>query len=171
MPDVSPAPGTLITLAPAASSLGRLIRSAIDAEQVGARRIHLAADQHQRELAVIALREHTQLIITCDTDTVGTDVITSGYLDASVPESDDLPLLVIAVARLVSAHPEGVGIRGLGSSAVPVLLATLACGGHLLVDDAVEAHPALVTKTSGLARIAGRSPLDQRAARMLLGCG
>ena len=37
--------GILISLAPAAGELGHLLRSAIDAEQVGATRIHLALDQ------------------------------------------------------------------------------------------------------------------------------
>ena len=44
-PPGDPTIGTLITLAPAACPLGHLLRAAIDAEQVGASRIHLATDQ------------------------------------------------------------------------------------------------------------------------------
>ena len=52
------AAGTLITLVPAAGELGHLLRAAIDAEQVGASRIHLAADQprHRRAGARPAAR-------------------------------------------------------------------------------------------------------------------
>src|SRR4051812_20014609 len=51
--------GTLITVAPVAGPIGHLLRTAIDAEQVGATRLHLAADQPDLLTAVSALRAHT----------------------------------------------------------------------------------------------------------------
>lgn len=161
--------GTLITVAPAAGPIGHLLRTAIDAEHVGATRLHLAADQVELEVAVSALREQTNLIITCDASVAGVDKVRSGFLDVDVEAAGDLPALVAEVARVVAAHPAGVSICGVGSAALPVLLATLAAGGHIRVAAAAKDHAALVARASGLARIAGRSPLDAAAARRLLG--
>ncbi len=163
------ATGTLITVAPAAGPLGHLLRTAIDAEQVGATRVHLAADQGELEVAVSALREQTGLIITCHADVPGLDHIGSDFADVDVEPAADLPTLVAEVARVVAAHPAGVGICGLGSADLPALLATLAAGGHVRVAAAVKDHAALVARASGLARISGRAPLDGAAARRLLG--
>ncbi len=169
MPDAGPV-GTLISLAPAAGPIGHLLRTAIDAEQVGGTRLHLPADQPDLPDAVRALREQTGLVLTCDTQVSGIDVITSGFLDAVVEENDDLPRLVVEIAELVAAHPSGVGICGRGTAALPALLAALAAGGHLWVAaPARKDHAALVARASGLARIAGRPPLDRRAAHSLLG--
>lgn len=180
MPD-GPLVGTLITAAPAAGPIGHLLRTAIDAEQVGATRLHLHADQPEPSAAVAALREHTQLIVTCDAAVPGVDLIASGFVDAVVPAGEDLPALVAEVARLVATHPAGVGINARGSAALPALLAALAAGGHVWVQapefDApaagrsgpVKDHAALVARAGGLARIAGRPPLDRRSARVLLG--
>lgn len=173
-----PAAGTLITVAPAAGPIGALLRAAIDAEQVGAARLHLAAGQPDLALALSALREQTALVVTCEVPLPGADAISSGFVDAVVPEGPDLPALVIQVARLVAAHPGGVGVHGEGDAALPVLLAALAAGGHLHVagSDApatagrgARDHVALVARASGLARIAGRPPLPPPAARTLLG--
>ncbi len=171
--------GTLITVVPAAGPIGQLLRTAIDAEQVGAARLHLPADQPDLPLAVSALREQTSLVLTCDVPVEGTDEVSSTFVDAVVDDSPDLPAVVREVARLVSAHPGGVGVHGRGKAALPVLLASLAAGGHLLVEppehDAVPAggarrdQVALVARASGLARIAGRPPLPVPAARRLLG--
>jgi len=186
-------PGTLITVAPAAGPIGHLLRTAIDAEQVGATRLHLPASQPDLATAISALREQTTLIITCDAappgadgsdDSTGSaaDVIISEFADAVVRDGLDLPAVVAEVAHLVSANPAGVSICGRGAAALPALLAALAAGGHVWVEapeyeDAVAArqvgrirdHAALVARASGLARIAGRPPLDARAARTLLG--
>jgi hypothetical protein len=172
--------GTLITVAPVAGPIGHLLRTAIDAEQVGATRLHLAVDQPDLSTAVSALREQTRLVLTCDSPSPDVDVIGSDFVDATIQDASDLPGVVAEVARLVAAHPAGVGICGRGAAALPALLAALAAGGHLWVDapehDALSglaAHPrdhaALVARASGLARIAGRPPLDRRAARTLLG--
>lgn len=171
--------GTLITVAPVAGPIGHLLRTAIDAEQVGAARLHLPADQPDLLLAISALREQTDLVLTCAVPVPGVDEISSDFHDAEVPESADLPAVVTAVARLVAAHPGGVGVHGRGGAALPVLLAALAAGGHVLVaaPDAGPAgggrggrdHVAMVARASGLARIAGRPPLLPPAARTLLG--
>ncbi len=171
--------GTLITVAPAAGPIGHLLRTAIDAEQVGAARLHLPTDQPDLMVAVSALREQTALVLTCDVPVQGAEVIASDYVDAEVKESSDLPAVVTEVARLVAAHPGGVGVHGRGTAALPVLLAALAAGGHLVVaapepDPAAGGrsgrdHVALVARASGLARIAGRPPLPAPAARTLLG--
>ena len=178
MPEVV---GTLITVAPVAGPIGHLLRTAIDAEQVGATRLHLAADQPDLATAVAALREQTRLVLTSDAVGAEVDVIGSGFVDAVVDESADLPGLVAEVAKLVAAHPAGIGICGRGTAALPILLAALAAGGHVWVeapesDPGGSGHPphlrdhaALVARASGLARIAGRPPLDRRAARTLLG--
>ena len=170
--------GTLITVAPAAGPIGALLRTAIDAEQVGAGRLHLAADQPDLPLALSALREQTDLVLTCEVRLPGADAISSGFVDAVVDDDPDLPALVVEVARLVAAHPAGVAVHGRGDAALPVLLATLAAGGHLHVaaPEVLPAagrggrdHVALVARASGLARIAGRPPLPPTAARSLLG--
>ena len=114
------------------------------------------------------------------TPTAEVDDIGSDFLDAVVDDSADLPGVVAEVARLVAGNPAGVGICGRGTAALPALLAALAAGGHVWVDapeqnpaDGQSAHlrdhAALVARASGLARIAGRPPLDRRAARKLLG--
>ena len=72
MPD-SGTVGTLLSLAPAAGPIGHLLRTAIDAEQVGATRLHLPAEQPDLPGAVAALREHTTLVLTCDTPVPGAD--------------------------------------------------------------------------------------------------
>lgn len=169
--------GTLITIAPAAAEIGHLLRIAIDAEQIGAARLHLPGDQPDLLLAVSALREQTDLVLTCDVPVQGAEVVASGFADREVGEVPDLPAVVAEVARLVAAHPGGIALHGRGRMAMPVLLASLAAGGHLLVA-APEAQPgvrsgrdhvALVARASGLARIAGRPPLPPQDARALLG--
>ncbi len=178
-------PGTLITVAPAAGPIGHLLRTAIDSEQVGATRLHLAADQPDLETAITALREQTKLVITCDdgaATVAGIDVISSDFTDAVVPDDSNMPAVVAEVAHLVSAHPVGISVCGRGAAALPALLAALAAGGHVWVEapeyeaaassghpGPVRDHVALVARASGLARIAGRPPLDRHAARALLG--
>lgn len=126
--------GTLITVAPVAGPIGHLLRTAIDAEQVGATRLHLPVDQPDLPLAVSALREQTKLFLTCDLNVPGVDVVSSAFVDVVVQESSDLPALVAEVARLVAANPDGVAISGRGAAALPVLLAALAAGAHVRVE-------------------------------------
>jgi hypothetical protein len=178
---VAARPGTLITVAPAAGPIGHLLRTAIDAEQVGAARLHLPTDQPDLLLAVSALRDQTALVLTCEAPVQGVDLVSSDFVDVVVSDDAGLPALVTEVARLVAAHPGGVSVHGRGTAALPVLLASLAAGGHVLV---AEPEPgtaasggrsgrdqvALVARASGLARIAGRPPLPPPAARKLLGC-
>ncbi|MET3804538.1 hypothetical protein ABIB25_001533 [Nakamurella sp. UYEF19] len=173
--------GTLIGFAPAAGEIGHLLRIAIDAEQVGATLLHLPADQPDLPSAVSGLREHTDLVLTCDRAHPGLDVVSSGFERTVLDHSDDLPDVVGQVARLVAEHPSGIAVTGRGRSTLPVLLATLAAGGHVMVEPAEPGdhipgaapsgrdHVALIARASGLARIAGRPPLDRRAARTLLG--
>ncbi len=185
--------GTLITVAPSADHVGHLLRTAIDAEQVGATRLHLPSGLADPYSVVEALREQTTLVITC-TDPpadLPVDRVTSGFADVVLEEQPDLPALVADVAALVTAHPDGIAVHGLGNAALPVLLAALAAGGHVWVDPpgdgappaggsssrgsltgrppAVRDHAALVARASGLARIAGRPPLDRRSTLALLG--
>lgn len=173
-------PGTLITVAPVAGPIGHLLRTAIDAEQVGAARLHLAVDQPDLAVAIAALREQTALVLTSDERVDGVDSIAWDFVDAVVPDGSDLPAVVTEVARLVAAHPGGVGLHGRGPVALPVLLASLAAGGHVLVaapesepttvgGRSARDHVALVARASGLARISGRPPLPLPAARTLLG--
>ena len=172
-------PGTLITMAPLAGPIGHLLRTAIDAEQVGATRLHLPADQLDLALAVSALREQTTLVLTCDVDAEGLDHIASDFVDVEIEDGADLPAVVAEVARLVAAHPSGVGVHGRGRMALPALLASLAAGGHVVVNapehttvaggPASRDQVALVARASGLARIAGRPPMPVESARKILG--
>ena len=87
-------------MAPAAGPIGHLLRTAIDAEQVGAGRLHLPADQPELAVAFAALREQTALVLTCELPLPGADAISSGFVDAVVDDDADLPALVVEVARL-----------------------------------------------------------------------
>ncbi len=143
--------GTLITVAPVAGPIGHLLRTAIDAEQVGATRLHLPVDQPDLPLAVSALREQTKLFLTCDLHVPGVDVVSSAFVDVVVQESSDLPALVAEVARLVAANPDGVAISGRGAAALPVLLAALAAGAHVWVEapEHDRKSPAAAVRTAG----------------------
>ena len=181
-----PAGGTLITLAPAPGPLGHLLRAAIDAEQVGASRIHLAIDQPDFVAAVAGLRQQTGLVITTDPDHPGADLVdrlprtlVEIVLDEGPSDID----LVAQVARIAEERDGEVSLGGRGSAAIPVLFAALAVGAHVRVGTSQTPAPppstdlradvrplgrddaALVAKASGLARIAGRPPLEGRAAR------
>jgi len=91
--------------------------------------------------------------------------------------------LVAEVARIARENDGEVSLGGRGSAALPVLFAALAVGAHVRVgtsqaplqppsnDLRGDPRPrgrddaALVARASGLARIAGRAPLEGRAAR------
>lgn len=178
--------GTLITLAPAGCPLGHLLRAAIDAEQVGASRIHLAIDQPDFVAVVAGLRRQTGLVITTDPDHPGADLVDrlpKDFLEIVLDEGPSRVDLVAQVARIAEERDGEVSLGGRGDAAVPVLFAALAVGAHLRVgtshspleppsDDLRADHrprgrddAALVARASGLARIAGRFPLEGTNAR------
>lgn len=177
--------GTLISVAPAACELGHLVRLAIDAEQVGATRIHLAIDQPDFVAAVVALRGQTDLVITADPDHDGADLVDRVPSDFTeiVLDEDDPPALTAEVARIAAAARSEVSLGGRGAAAVPVLFAAIAVGADLLVGTALSPpepvdstafagrrapgrdDAALVARAGGLARIAGRPAAQGRVAR------
>ncbi|MET0865141.1 MAG: 3-keto-5-aminohexanoate cleavage protein [Nakamurella sp.] len=178
--------GTLITLAPAACPLGHLLRAAIDAEQVGASRIHLAIDQPDFVAVVAGLRRQTGLVITTDPDHPGADLVDrlpTDFLEVVIDEGPSQVDLVAQVARIAEERDGEVSLGGRGEAAVPVLFAALAVGAHVRVgtsqtpleppsdDLRGDRRPrgrddaALVARASGLARIAGRFPLEGASAR------
>src|SRR6478735_4899599 len=83
--------GTLITLAPAASTLSHLLRAAIDAEQVGATRIHLASDQQDIVAVIAGLRRQTDLVITIAPEHPAADLVDRMPADFSEVVLDDGP--------------------------------------------------------------------------------
>ena len=172
-------PGTLITLGP-----GRRRRSAtccgaaIDAEQVGASRIHLAADQPDFVAVVAGLRRQTGLVITTDPDHPGRR---PGRPAAAGLHRDR------AGRRTVADRPGRPGgpdrrrtAPGTSASAAAARPPFRCCsprwrsGAHVLVGTALTRRTpppdgparrsaaagrddaALVARASGLARIAGR---------------
>jgi len=186
MPDRAPIAGTLITLAPAACPLGHLLRAAIDAEQVGASRIHLAVDQPDIVATIAGLRGQTGLVITTDPEHPAADLVDRLPTDFVEIVLDDGPShgdLVATVARITGEHDGDVSFAGNGGAAVPVLFAALAVGAHVRVgtvhtplelpsaDLRGDPRPkgrddaALVARASGLARIGGRPPLEGQSAR------
>lgn len=178
--------GTLITLAPAACELGHLLRTAIDAEQVGASRIHLAIDQTDFIAVVAGLRRQTGLVITTAPEHPGADLVDRlppNLIEIVLDEGPSPIDLVAQVARIAEERDGEVSLGGRGEASVPVLFAALAVGAHVRVGtsqtpmlpptDDLRGDPrprgrddaALVARASGLARIAGRPPLEGRAAR------
>jgi len=185
--------GILLSVAPAAVDLPRLVRTAIDAEQVGAARIHLAADQFEVAEAVTAIRDQTSLVITADpgspaaelTDTPGPE-----FTEVVLPAGQPAGALLVELARLAGSGV-ATSVGGREDAAVPVLLAALAAGLHLRVGTADQPpslalsnpgladRPApgggprddvgLIARAAGLARIAGRRPLSIAEARAVLG--
>lgn len=137
-------PGTLISVAPAGCELGHLLRLAIDAEQVGATRIHLAADQPDFVTAVAGLRGQTDLVITTDPGHPCADLVDVLPPDITeiVLDGDDPATLTAEVARIAATAPAEVSFGGRGPAAVPVLFAAIAVGADLLVGTAL-APPAL----------------------------
>ena len=131
--------GPLISVAPAACELGHLLRLAIDAEQVGATRIHLALDQPDFVTVVAGLRSQTDLLITADPDHHGADLVDRVPPDFTevVLDEDDPTALTAEVARIAAARTE-ISFGGRGAAAVPVLFAAIAVGADLLVGTALS---------------------------------
>ena len=177
--------GILISLAPAAGELGHLLRSAIDAEQVGATRIHLALDQPDFVATVAGLRRQTDLVITTDPAHPGADLVDRLPPDFTeiVLDGTDPAALTAEVARVVTTATAEVSVGGRGAAAVPVLFAAIAAGADLLVGTALTPvepsaprapgqdpprgrdDAALVARASGLARIAGCPAAQGKPAR------
>ena len=181
--------GTLLSLAPAAAELPRLLRIAIDAEQVGAARIHLAADQPDAGDAVAAIRAQTALVVTTDPGGAAepfADRVGPGFTELVVPATVTGPDLLVELAALARERPGGTSVGGAGPAGLPVLLAALAVGLHVRVGTADTPSPsgplgagaagpggdiALIARAAGLARIAGRPPLPVSQARAVLELG
>src|SRR5580765_8581774 len=91
--------GILLSVAPKASDLGHLLRAAIDAEQVGATRLHLAADQPEAEETIRALRQQTSLVLTAEAGFGAPGLVDHAELDEVVVDPDSPPALVSRVAE------------------------------------------------------------------------
>jgi len=106
------------------------------------------------------------------------------HVDLVMGVPGGMPGTVGALAACIDALrdlPEGTtfSATGVGRSSLPVLLASLAAGGHLRVgmEDTityakgkpVESNAQLVARASGFARLAQRPPMTVAAARELLG--
>lgn len=161
-----PPGGTLISVAPAACPLGHLLRSAIDAEQVGATRIHLAADQPDFVAAVAGLRAQTDLVVTTDPGHPGADLVDRLPPDFTefVLAGDDPAVLTAEVARIVGATRGDVSLGGRGAAAVPVLFAAIAVGADLLVGTALSPPDPPDPAGAAAGRPATDRPRSDRAA-------
>jgi 3-keto-5-aminohexanoate cleavage enzyme len=92
-----------------------------------------------------------------------------------------MPGTAATLVQAVAALPEGAtwSATGIGRSAIPVMLAALAAGGHLRVgmEDTisfargrpVRSNAELVGRAASLATIAQRPPLEPEQARSMLG--
>jgi uncharacterized protein (DUF849 family) len=106
------------------------------------------------------------------------------HVDLVMGVPGGMPGTVQALAACMEALrdlPDGTtfSATGIGRSSLPVLLASLAAGGHLRVGmedtvtyakgQPVESNAQLVARASGFARLAQRPPMPVAAARELLG--
>jgi hypothetical protein len=160
----------LLTVAPAATSLPVLLRIAIDAQQVGAARLHLPPDLDDPADVVAALRDRTTLVLT--TDPTGSAIelcdrpgpaFTEVVIGGPDPEGliPDAAIAVEEVARLAreaSAKTLTVSVAGRGGSATAVLLSAVAAGLHVRVGTA----DATLTP---LRRRGGDADIDQGGAQ------
>jgi hypothetical protein len=138
----------LLTVAPATTSLPVLLRIAIDAQQVGAARLHLPTDLDDPVGVVAALRERTTLVLTTDPagsaiefcDFPGpafTEVIIGGSdPDGVIPDAAAAVEEVARLAREASAKALTVSVAGRGGAATAVLLSAVAAGLHVRVGTA-----------------------------------
>jgi uncharacterized protein (DUF849 family) len=106
------------------------------------------------------------------------------HVDLVMGVPGGMPGTVAALAAATGAIrdlPEGTtfSATGVGRASLPVLLASLAAGGHLRVGledtvtyakgQPVESNAQLVARASGLARLAQRPPMSTADARAMLG--
>ena len=93
------------------------------------------------------------------------------------------PEALMACKAALADLPEGTtfSATGIGRTTIPVMLASLAAGGHLRVGmedtityakgQPVESNAQLVARAAGFARLAQRPPMTPAQARALLGIG
>jgi 3-keto-5-aminohexanoate cleavage enzyme len=105
------------------------------------------------------------------------------HVDLVMGVPGGMPGTAEALVACLRDLPEGAtfSATGIGRSAVPVILSSLATGGHLRVGmedtttyakgQPVESNMQLVARAVGFARLAQRPPLTTREARELLGLG
>ncbi|MFG2037680.1 3-keto-5-aminohexanoate cleavage protein [Dactylosporangium sp. NPDC048998] len=108
------------------------------------------------------------------------------HVDLVMGVPGGMPGTVAALAACEAALrdlPEGTtfSATGIGRSSLPVLLASLAAGGHLRVGmedtvtyakgQPVESNAQLVARAGGFARLAQRPPMSTGDARAMLGIG
>jgi uncharacterized protein (DUF849 family) len=194
--------GLLLSLAPsaaAAASLPVLLRIAVDAEQMGAARLHLPPDLPDAARAVAELRARTRMVLTTDPDGAAATLCDrpGSLFREVVLDPADPAILVAAVAGLAADARIGPGqilsVSGRGRAGMAVMLAAVAAGLQVRVGSADSAHSAdpadgpaparelgpdparddigLIARAAGIARIAGRQLLGGAAARELLGVG
>lgn len=181
--------GILLSVAPClavAVDLPVLLRIAVDAEQVGAGRLHLPAGLPDPARTAAELRSQTRLVLTADTgdpavaccDAPG-PAFTEIVLDPGPPA--DLVATVAGIARdaATSGNPTSVG--GRGAADITALLAAIAAGLHVRVGTAdtglrvpagsasIREDLGLIGRAAGIARIAGRPLLRPDAAAAVLG--
>jgi hypothetical protein len=151
--------GTLICLAPAPMELPLLLRVALDAQQVGISRLHLAdvpaPDGVEPWQLIAALRSQTELIISAAADgplasladlvaePAGHPRFTASTLrrpgrDAVLTELQVSPgggtaELVAELAAAIAAAVGLISVTGRDSAALPAMLTALAAGAHLRI--------------------------------------
>ena len=103
------------------------------------------------------------------------------HVDLVMGVPGGMPGTVETVSAALREIPDGASFSatGVGRASIPVMLATLAAGGHLRVGmedtvsyargERVKDNAQLVARAAGLARIAQRPPLPGEAVRQLLG--
>lgn len=160
----------LISLAPGVLALPELLRAAIDAEKVGAARIHLAP-QPDLGSVIAALREHTHLLVTAeqqhaDADAVSTETkpvnsgdvnfaaqtfgtpTGAGWFELIFEASMTDKQVVLQTGVLATRFEVPVTVAGNGTAAIATQLSAVAAGFHLRVG---SSHTPL---------IAGATPRD-----------
>jgi len=164
----------LITLAPGALDLPDLLRSAIDAERVGAARIHLGPEVGDLDQVVAAIREHTALVVTASAKDSSADafgappeVVNQGAITFSaqtfIAAGTDLnsssqwfelrfdrtmtPTQVVLQTGVLATRFEApLTVAGDGEAGMPAQLAAIAAGYHLRVG---TSHTPIVTGAPG----------------------
>ncbi|RIJ71147.1 hypothetical protein D1871_15620 [Nakamurella silvestris] len=164
----------LITLAPTALPLPELLRAAIDAERVGAARIHLGPDVSDLDHVVASIREHTSLIVTSSakdstadgfgaapepvnqgsiTFSAQTFIAAGVDLDSSAQwfelrfDGTMTPTQVVLQTGVLATRFEApLTVAGDGEAGMPAQLAAIAAGYHLRVG---SSHTPLVAGSAG----------------------
>jgi hypothetical protein len=176
-------PTTILTVAPAAGTdLAGLVRIARSCGDIGASVIRVPPGD---PAVAAALREATDLVVATDVPEVDRldDLpgLTARHCTLVLGRPGGIPGTLQGLAAAIAALPPGAtfSATGVGETAIPVMLAALAAGGHLRVglEDTVQYAPGeparndaqLVARAAGLARIAQRPPAGPAEARTVLG--